>query len=338
MNQKTYLKEIADAIREKEETTEPIQAKQFAQRIRNMQIGGFLVTIEVQTSPGAICTASLENSDQTVSDIANEEGKCILKITQPGKWEVIAYLDGKSSQPVIYDIKDVYSGTSVIKAGELSLHGSSITLTSKTITAMGAVTGNGIFIIAGGSGLSGSTSVYYNTTTGISTGYTKTTNPATLSNKRNQGTAGSIEGYALFIGGQSGASTSQSNFDAYDSSLTLHKSGATLSTSHSQGAAVTTPTKIFVAGGYKGSTKSSSDIVEIIEGSNLTVTTKTSLSEARYSLGGASTENYILFAGGKRSNTRFNTIDIYDKNTGTKQTSALTLQEAREYCKGVVRS
>lgn len=30
MNQKTYLKEIADAIREKEETTEPIQAKQFA--------------------------------------------------------------------------------------------------------------------------------------------------------------------------------------------------------------------------------------------------------------------------------------------------------------------
>jgi len=91
------LKAIADAIRAKEGSTEPIPAKTFAARILAVKTEDpntrFALPLTVNAEAGAEVTA--ENGDASVSAVANEHGTAVLILKAPGIWTVTAALAGK---------------------------------------------------------------------------------------------------------------------------------------------------------------------------------------------------------------------------------------------------
>ncbi len=106
--QEEKLKEIADAIREKDGTTALILADDFPARIRAIPSGGgsdFAVPLAVTTDAGALITAV--NGEITVSGTAGEDGTAVLILTAPGEWTVMASLDGKEKTAGV-TVKDGY--------------------------------------------------------------------------------------------------------------------------------------------------------------------------------------------------------------------------------------
>ena len=91
------LKAIADAIRAKEGSTEPIPAKTFAARILAVKTEDpntrFALPLTVNAEAGAEVTA--ENGDASVSAVANEHGTAVLILKAPGIWTVTAALAGQ---------------------------------------------------------------------------------------------------------------------------------------------------------------------------------------------------------------------------------------------------
>lgn len=83
---------IANAIREKDSTTAPISANDFATRILAIKAGSdFAVPLVVSTSAGALITAV--NGNITVTGTADADGNATLILTAPGFWAVTASLD-----------------------------------------------------------------------------------------------------------------------------------------------------------------------------------------------------------------------------------------------------
>lgn len=105
--QEINLTAIADAIREKEGTTEPIPALNFATRIRAISSGGgitdFAIPLVVTVDAGAQVTAV--NGDNTIAATAGVDGVANLTLTEPGVWTVTASLGDKEKSVDIKVIK-----------------------------------------------------------------------------------------------------------------------------------------------------------------------------------------------------------------------------------------
>lgn len=94
--QEERFAQIAAAIREKDGTTAPIRALDFAERIRAIQTGGggcgFAVPLVVTVEAGATVTAT--HGETTVTATSGTDGTATLVLTAPGVWGVTASLDG----------------------------------------------------------------------------------------------------------------------------------------------------------------------------------------------------------------------------------------------------
>lgn len=104
--QETKLTAIADAIRQKEGSTGPIPAGDFAARILAIETGSaFAVPLTVTVEPGATVTAV--NGEHTASGTAGEDGQVVLTLTAPGMWMVTGALDGKE-KAITVEVLDGY--------------------------------------------------------------------------------------------------------------------------------------------------------------------------------------------------------------------------------------
>lgn len=98
--QETKLTAIADAIREREGSTEPIPAGDFAARILALPGGsgteGFAVPLVVTVEQGAEVAAV--QGDTAITGTSGADGTVTLILTAPGEWTVTASLNGKQKE------------------------------------------------------------------------------------------------------------------------------------------------------------------------------------------------------------------------------------------------
>ena len=91
--QEENLKAIADAIRQKEGTTEPIPANDFPARIRALETGGgssdYAIPLVV-TSDTAGAEITAVNGDTVLNGITGSDKKLQLILTKPGDWAITA--------------------------------------------------------------------------------------------------------------------------------------------------------------------------------------------------------------------------------------------------------
>lgn len=109
--QETNLEAIAEAIRQKEGSTGPIQASRFAERILALPTGGggsctFAVPLVVTVEPGALVTAV--NGEHKITGTADDSGSVTLTLPAPGTWTVTAALEGKEQSKNI-EVADGYT-------------------------------------------------------------------------------------------------------------------------------------------------------------------------------------------------------------------------------------
>lgn len=105
--QEQNLQAIAEAIRQKEGSTGPIPALDFAARILAIPTGsgpGFAVPLVVTVDPGALVTAV--NGSESVSAVA-EDGTATLILTAPGTWTVTASIF-EAHQDMLVDVLSGY--------------------------------------------------------------------------------------------------------------------------------------------------------------------------------------------------------------------------------------
>lgn len=107
--QEERFSQIAAAIREKDGTTNPIKALDFASRIRAIPIGSssnFAVPLVVTVDAGATVTAT--HGETTVTATSGEDGTATLILTAPGVWMVTAALGDKQKSAEI-EVVDGYA-------------------------------------------------------------------------------------------------------------------------------------------------------------------------------------------------------------------------------------
>ena len=106
--QETKLQAIANAIREKDGTTEPIPANDFPARIRAIKTGSsFAIPLVVTADVGTVITAV--NGDTTVTGTIGDSGSVTLTLPSPGDWSVSAQLGDKTKGPEIVSVQDRYT-------------------------------------------------------------------------------------------------------------------------------------------------------------------------------------------------------------------------------------
>lgn len=88
------LTSVADAIREKGGTSDPLTYPDgFANAVRAIQTGIALQLI-VTVSAGATVTAT--NGSKTITGTSDSTGVCTLTVPEIGTWRVSATLDGEN--------------------------------------------------------------------------------------------------------------------------------------------------------------------------------------------------------------------------------------------------
>lgn len=101
------LTSVADAIREKGGTSDPLTYPDgFASAVRAIQTG-IVPQLVVTVSAGATVTAT--NGSKTISGTSDSTGVCTLIVPEIGTWSVSATLDGKTSDTKIVTITDSYA-------------------------------------------------------------------------------------------------------------------------------------------------------------------------------------------------------------------------------------
>lgn len=110
--QEERFAQIAAAIREKDGTTDPIKALDFAARILAIPTGGgasdFAIPLIVTVDPGA--TVAATHGETTITATSGADGTAILILTAPGVWNVTAALGDKEKTAQVevaegYDVK-----------------------------------------------------------------------------------------------------------------------------------------------------------------------------------------------------------------------------------------
>lgn len=106
--QEENLKAIADAIREKRGTSDPIPAKDFAQQISLIQTGSdFYIPLTVTGDEGTIVTAI--NGDDTVSGVTGADRTAVLILEKPGTWSVVGQLGTAMRGPETIEVISGYN-------------------------------------------------------------------------------------------------------------------------------------------------------------------------------------------------------------------------------------
>ena len=101
------LTSVADAIREKGGTSDPLTYPDgFASAVRAIQTG-IVPQLVVTVSAGATVTAT--NGSKTISGTSDSTGVCTLIVPEAGTWSVSATLDGKTSDTKTVSITDSYA-------------------------------------------------------------------------------------------------------------------------------------------------------------------------------------------------------------------------------------
>jgi hypothetical protein len=101
------LTSVADAIREKGGTSDPLTYPDgFASAVRAIQTG-IVPQLVVTVSAGATVTAT--NGSKTISGTSDSTGVCTLIVPEAGTWSVSATLDGKTSDTKSVSITDSYA-------------------------------------------------------------------------------------------------------------------------------------------------------------------------------------------------------------------------------------
>lgn len=101
------LTSVADAIREKGGTSDPLTYPDgFASAVRAIQTG-IVPQLVVTVSAGATVTAT--NGSKTISGTSDSTGVCTLIVPEIGTWSVSATLDGKTSDTKSVSITDSYA-------------------------------------------------------------------------------------------------------------------------------------------------------------------------------------------------------------------------------------
>ena len=101
------LTSVADAIREKGGTSDPLTYPDgFASAVRAIQTG-IVPQLVVTVSAGAIVTAT--HGSKTISGTSDSTGVCTLIVPEAGTWSVSATLDGKTSDTKAVTITDSYA-------------------------------------------------------------------------------------------------------------------------------------------------------------------------------------------------------------------------------------
>ena len=101
------LTSVADAIREKGGTSDPLTYPDgFASAVRAIQTG-IVPQLVVTVSAGATVTAT--NGSKTISGTSDSTGVCTLIVPEIGTWSVSATLDGKTSDTKAVTITDSYA-------------------------------------------------------------------------------------------------------------------------------------------------------------------------------------------------------------------------------------
>lgn len=105
--QETKLQAIADAIREKDGTTDPIPANDFPDRIRAIEgKSEFAVPLVVALDEGAIVTAT--KGDRIITAVANSDRRAVLTLDQSGNWSVEARLGDLERGPEKLEVLNGY--------------------------------------------------------------------------------------------------------------------------------------------------------------------------------------------------------------------------------------
>lgn len=101
------LTSVADAIREKGGTSDPLTYPDgFASAVRAIQTG-IVLRLIVTVSAGATVTAT--NGSKTIRGTSDSTGVCTLIVPEAGTWSVSATLDGKTSDTKAVTITDSYA-------------------------------------------------------------------------------------------------------------------------------------------------------------------------------------------------------------------------------------
>lgn len=101
------LTSVADAIREKGGTSDPLTYPDgFASAVRAIQTG-IVPQLVVTVSAGATVTAT--NGSKTIRGTSGSTGVCTLTVPETGTWSVSATLDGKTSDTKSVSITDSYA-------------------------------------------------------------------------------------------------------------------------------------------------------------------------------------------------------------------------------------
>ena len=101
------LTSVADAIREKGGTSDPLTYPDgFASAVRAIQTG-IVPQLIVTVSAGATVTAT--NGSKTIRGTSDSTGVCTLIVPEIGTWSVSATLDGKTSDTKAVTITDSYA-------------------------------------------------------------------------------------------------------------------------------------------------------------------------------------------------------------------------------------
>lgn len=101
------LTSVADAIREKGGTSDPLTYPDgFANAVRAIQTG-IAPQLVVTVSAGATVTAT--NGSKTITGTSDSTGVCTLTVPEAGTWSVSATLDGKTSDTKAATITDSYA-------------------------------------------------------------------------------------------------------------------------------------------------------------------------------------------------------------------------------------
>lgn len=94
-----HYSDIANAIRAKNETNTTYKPSEMALAIRAIESGGIPCTLTVETSAGAVITATLGNT--TVSATANANGIATLILKKEGTWNITGTLNGSTKSTTV---------------------------------------------------------------------------------------------------------------------------------------------------------------------------------------------------------------------------------------------
>ena len=138
---KTDVDNIADAIREVTLSTSQMELSDMPEKISSIDTGEYNITVNVDSGASVRATCG----DKLVQGTSN--GKCVLKVTSTGEWEVTSTMDGVESTTRTVNVTNDFETTLVYFTATVNVNtsnGAVITATKDNITLSQTAGSNGV--------------------------------------------------------------------------------------------------------------------------------------------------------------------------------------------------